>query len=149
MVDHARIFAKKCRLPGAGVRPAESLDMRTILLATMVLLAGAACGDDDADSLGVGAQCTSDDQCDTETGQSCLEFKGGYCGLGGCAGDADCPDDAACVMHTDGQNYCFRVCLDKAECNANRDADNEANCSSNVTFVDDDLGRKACVPPSA
>jgi hypothetical protein len=53
-------------------------------------------------------------------------------------------------MHTDGMNYCFRNCIDKAECNANRDPANEANCSSNVTFVEPakNQGLKACVPPS-
>lgn len=115
----------------------------------LVLAAAGGCGDDGADALGIGAQCTSSDQCDQEAGQVCLQFKGGYCGLMGCAGDTDCPADSACVMHTDGANYCFRTCADKLECNANRDPVNEANCSSNVTFVDGAMNRKACVPPSA
>ena len=34
------------------------------------------------------------------------------------------------------------------ECNANRDLENEANCSSNVDYVDGKTGGKACVPPS-
>lgn len=107
-----------------------------------------ACGGDNADDLGVGAQCTGNDQCDATTNQVCLmSFKGGYCGIMGCAHDTDCPDRSACVMHTDGINYCFRICLDKAECNANRDLANEANCSSNVTFIDPQQN-KACVPPS-
>jgi hypothetical protein len=67
----------------------------------------------------------------------------------GCTHDADCPDKSACIMHTDGINYCFRTCVDKPDCNANRDVDNESNCSSSVTFVDGTMGRKACVPPSA
>ena len=108
----------------------------------------AACGDD-ADDLGVGAQCTGNDQCDADTNQTCLSFKGGYCGIMGCTADADCPELSACIMHTDGINYCFRTCGDKPDCNANRDVDNEANCSSSVTFVEGANGRKACVPPSA
>jgi hypothetical protein len=121
----------------------------TASLGLLALLA--ACGDDDpkADRLGVGAQCTSTDQCDEETNQQCLAFKGGYCGIQGCTGDADCPEASACIAHTDGMNYCFRTCVEKVDCNANRDADNEANCSSSVTFVDDTMGRKACVPPSS
>ncbi len=107
-----------------------------------------ACGSD-ADDYGVGAQCTSNDQCDADTMQVCLNFKGGYCGIMGCTTDADCPDLSSCVKHTDNVNYCFRNCIDKAECNANRDPLNESNCSANVTFVDSaSAGLKACVPPS-
>jgi len=114
-----------------------------------LLVGGAACGDDSADSLGVGAQCTKNEDCNQEDGaQTCLAFKGGYCGLTPCAHDADCPDNSACIMHTDSINYCFRICVDKANCNANRDVENEANCSSSVDFVDGTMGRKACVPPS-
>jgi hypothetical protein len=118
-------------------------------LALLALLVSAACGDDAADSIGVGAQCTGNDQCNQEDGaQTCLPFKGGYCGLMGCAHDTDCPGSSACIMHTDGMNYCFRICVDKPDCNANRDLENEANCSSSVDFVDGTMGRKACVPPS-
>jgi len=121
--------------------------MRHLVL--ILALAGACGGDDSADSLGVGAQCTMTAECNTSLSEVCLpQFKGGYCGLEGCLHDTDCPPDSACIAHTDGHNYCFRTCLDKAECNANRDAANEANCSSNVTFVDPTNGRKACVPPS-
>ena len=126
--------------------------MRNLIL---VALLCSACGDDDgpeADRLGVGAECTSNDDClqeDAGIMQECLlNFAGGYCGIEGCTSDADCPEASACIAHTDGINYCFRVCVDKPECNANRSVDNEANCSSNVTFTDGDMGRKACVPPS-
>lgn len=115
-------------------------------LALLVFLV--ACGSD-ADDLGIGAQCTGNDQCDADTNQVCLSFKGGYCGKMGCSRDTDCPTDSACIMHTDGANYCFRTCVDKANCNANRDVENESNCSSSVTFVDGTMGRKACVPPSS
>lgn len=110
-----------------------------------------ACGDDDADSLGVGAQCTSTDECDGSDGQSCLpNFKGGYCGLAACTADEDCPARSACVTHDDNVNYCFRTCTDKAQCNENRDVENESNCSSSITFVESqESGVKACVPPSA
>jgi len=121
-------------------------------LPAFLLLAFACGGDDDteADRLGVGAQCVGTDiPCDEETDQVCLtQFKGGYCGLEGCADDDDCPEASACILHTDSKTYCFRICVDKAECNANRDADNESNCSSNVNFVEGAQGRKACVPPS-
>ena len=53
------------------------------------------------------------------------------------------------IQHDDGMNYCFRTCVDKPDCNENRDAENESNCSSSVTFVDGANGRKACVPPSS
>ena len=125
-----------------------------VLLVVISLALGAAAsacgGSSEADRLGVGAQCTASDQCDDTTNQVCLtQFTGGYCGIEGCATDADCPVDSGCVAHTDGHNYCFRTCIDKVDCNANRDVDNESNCSSNVTFVDGAMGRKACVPPSS
>lgn len=124
-----------------------------------------ACGDDDddggteADKIGIGASCDSADDC--LEGQSCLAFKGGYCGLQNCTGDEVlgcndpdpakcCPDGSKCVTHTDGVNYCFRECLDKElDCNRNRPADAESNCSSNITFVAPEQGIKACVPPSS
>ena len=124
--------------------------MRYLWLA--VLLGVAACGGDEseADRLGIGAQCSAAEDCLIELDQTCLpNFKGGYCGLAACEGDLDCPEDAACIAHDDGVNYCFRTCADKLECNEHRDVENEANCSSSVTFVDGTQGRKACVPPSA
>lgn len=122
--------------------------MRWIACVLVVLLS--ACGGSESDELGVGAECTADDECnqDIEPPLHCLSgFKGGYCGLSNCTGDQDCPEDSICVHHTDGTNYCFRACTDKAECNANRDADNESNCSSNIDRVSDSTA-KACVPPS-
>jgi len=110
----------------------------------------------EADQVGVAAQCQVDADCehDTDTDTDgdpfvleCLtNFKGGYCGVTDCTSHDDCPLGSACVMHDDGSNYCFRLCVDKAECNLHRDADQEANCSANITYVGDEVG-KACVPP--
>ena len=120
------------------------------------VLGVAGCGDDDgteADRLGVGAECETDDDClqstrDGGISQHCLEqFKGGYCGIEDCTSDEECPERSACVAHDDGSNYCFRLCVDKPECNVNRSLENEANCSSSIDWVVDDNG-KACVPPS-
>lgn len=127
----------------------------------MVVLAVALAGcpgtrDDssEADKVGVGAACEVANDCEeqsNDTGGEQLEclttFLGGYCGLEGCADNDDCPDGSACVNH-EGANYCFRICLDKSECNENRPADVESNCSANVDFVDPDTSVKACVPPS-
>ena len=110
-----------------------------------------ACGDDEsqADKVGIGAECTDDDDC-TEADQTCLtEFKGGYCGKSGCTSNRDCPESSACVAHDNGTNYCFRICTDKAECNRNRTPDVESNCSSSVTFVEDATDVKTCLPPSS
>lgn len=136
--------------------------------ASLVLTALAfatACGDDapndTVDRLGVGAQCTSSDQClqpdppcDAAVSgcfnQVCLTaFKGGYCGIAQCTSNAMCPEGSACVAHEDGNNYCFRQCDTKDDCNANRDPDNEANCSSSVTYVEASTTGKACVPSSS
>lgn len=120
------------------------------LLAAVLLFAG--CGGNEADRLNVGAECTDNESCDNSDAfiQTCLtQFTGGYCGLQDCVSDLDCPESSACIAHTDGVNYCFRTCLDKSECNANRSADDESNCSANVVFTDGANGRKACVPPSS
>ena len=135
-----------------------STHVLVVCLASATLLLG--CGDDDggnaADRLGVGAQCSSDDDClqsavDGGISQTCLtQFKGGYCGVEDCSSAADCPMGSDCVAHDDGSNYCFRTCANKPECNLNRDLDNEANCSSSVDYVQTpkDATQKACVPPS-
>ena len=126
--------------------------MRSILF---VALLGAlhltACGDDgtEADRLGVGAQCGVNDDCKLE-GQVCLtQFTGGYCGLADCTNDAECPEGSACVIHDDGRNYCFRLCLEKPDCNLNRSAEVEANCTGSITFVDEAREDKACEPSSS
>ena len=140
-----------------------SAPFSSALLALTLLVA---CGEDDndtseADRIGVGAACVDDDECaeylenqsDGTTGGEelvCLQqFTGGYCGLEGCNSNDDCPEAAACVAHDDGNNYCFRRCIDKAECNENRPPDAESNCSANITFVDPSTSGKACVPPSS
>ncbi len=127
----------------------RGLQLSLIFFASAFL--GVACSDDgetEADLLGVGAQCVDAEDCLEE--QACLDqFKGGYCGVEGCTLDEDCPEASACVAHSDGANYCFRICTDKSECNVNRDPDNESNCSANIEFSDpDSAANKACVPPT-
>jgi len=123
------------------------------LLLTSTLLG--ACGDDDppppgseATLRGVGAACTSDDQCQEE-GQRCLNFKGGYCGVADCQSDLDCPQGSACVTF-EGANYCFLLCTDKPQCNVHRPVADEANCVGSITFVEANAhqSHKACEPPS-
>jgi hypothetical protein len=115
----------------------------------LLLLTPPGCGDGGSEAVvrGVGAGCSLDDDC-TEEGQACLDFKGGYCGVENCTGDVDCPDGSACVAHVDATNYCFLICGSKPQCNVHRSVEDEANCSSNIVFVDPDPGLKACVPPS-
>ena len=124
---------------------------KIVSIVFFVFFAMAACDDEDnsANALGVGAQCTEDSECDQELGQSCLlDFKGGYCGIADCVADDECPDGSRCVTHDDGSNYCFLTCIDKIDCNTNRDAESESNCSSSITYVDEPQDGKACVPPS-
>ena len=120
---------------------------RIVPLLATALLIFAACGEPEADRIGLGAECGSDDDCHEDL--DCLQdFGGGYCGLSGCEAHADCPDYSSCVEYDDDSTYCFRDCENKAECNANRSRDREANCSSNIDFVEPtDL--RACVPPSS
>ncbi|MCA9583203.1 MAG: hypothetical protein KC416_15495 [Myxococcales bacterium] len=121
--------------------------LRLISVVGLLVVSPVACGDGtEADILGIGAECSSSSDC--MEGQSCLSFKGGYCGVQGCDVDTDCAETSRCVTHDDGQDYCFRVCQDKSECNANRSVDLESNCSASVTFVEEGAGKKACVPPS-
>ena len=124
----------------------------TRAMIAVFLLTACGCGDDDgggseAIRRGVGAECAVNEDCEEE-GQECLtQFSGGYCGVSDCTADADCPEGSACVTEDDGANYCFLVCVDKPECNVHRDPANESNCTSSLTFVEDDLGRKVCRPP--
>ena len=125
--------------------------MSRILCAAVVVLLLCSCGGgSEAIRRGVGAECNASLTC-SEADQVCLtEFKGGYCGRSACLHDADCPQGSACVTDDGQVNYCFLVCLDKPECNGGRDAEEESNCSSNITFVDEqDDNIKACVPPSS
>jgi len=141
-----------------------------------VFVAGAAvlglvtgCGNSDgeteteADRIGVGAECTVDPDPDADPPSTCpvvemenqldclTQFTGGYCGLEGCKGDVDCPEGSACVTNDDTNNYCYRLCRNKEDCNLNRSVDNEANCvgSGTINFVEGGTERKACEPPSS
>ena len=108
--------------------------------------------------MGVASICEVDEDCPlvlidgVETQLECItDFSGGYCSIAGCENALECPVGSTCVAHTDGVNYCFRECTEKAECNANRPVDDEANCSSSFDYADsdDDTGLKACIPPSS
>lgn len=138
--------------------------MKPIACFLALALSCVACGDDDAnhaDTIGIAATCATTSECPRVPSHSadggvvqlvCLtQFKGGYCGLPDCTTSADCPNQSICVLHDDGNTYCFRECLDKPECNANRPVDDEANCSSSFDFNEpmDDMGQKACIPPSS
>lgn len=129
---------------------------KTLALLPLVVLFGLAtafCGDDDnANDRMIGAQCLTATDCDDHNDDTapleCLtEFSGGYCGDASCIASTDCPDGSVCVG-LDGSTYCFLVCNEKADCNQNRDLENEANCSSNVDPVEGG-NIKVCVPPSS
>lgn len=133
------------------------MSTRLIVISSLAALALSACNSgNEADRVGVGASCSVDGdcpelECDVEPCPElvCLtQFTGGYCGLSDCVDDADCPFGSACVAHTDGEQYCFRICLNKPECNRNRGPDEESNCSSSVDFIVEQDAR-ACVPPSS
>jgi hypothetical protein len=141
------------------VSPVVRLGFSSMLALGVMLLGGACSSGTDADALGIGAICQEDADCAEVTiaGEQihlkCLkDFKDGYCGLPDCASDAECPEGATCVAHTDGNNYCFRECSAKSECNENRPPESEANCSSSFDYADaadESENKKACLPPSA
>lgn len=152
----------RCEAGRVGIEPkaeyvAAMLNSRPRFLAMSLVLGGlstAGCGDDDgpgpspAQARGVGVECAGSSDC-ADLGLVCLPFKGGYCGLEDCMSNGDCPLGSACVDHSDGNAYCFLICTDKPQCNYYRSPDAEANCSSNITWVEDPgAGVKACVPPS-
>jgi hypothetical protein len=125
--------------------------MSRILCAFVVVVAAFGCGGGQSEAIrrGVGSACAMNSDC-TENGQVCLlEFKGGYCGVAGCAHDSECPAGSACVVSDNGANYCFLICVEKSDCNVKRTIDNESNCTSSLTFVDGTMSRKVCNPPSA
>jgi hypothetical protein len=126
---------------------------QVFLAAGLTLLAatGIACGSSDANTLLIGGECADNAACDNEDLTCISAFAGGYCGSEGCTADADCAEGSVCVTH-EATNYCFLVCVDKADCNTNRTVENEANCvgAGTLTRVDPAAGEdKACVPPSS
>lgn len=146
--DEPSVAIYKGAIPDLGKESLMNLRKGLLFLGMFgLIVASFACGNA-ADKAGIGAECKQDSDC-KEEGQKCLtKFKGGYCGSEGCTKDADCPTGALCVTHTDSTNYCFRACTDKAECNVNRQAANESNCSANITLVSGEKNKKACIPPS-
>ena len=120
---------------------------RTWILTAAVLVAGAlGCGDDANDER-IGAECSTTASCENEELTCLTAFAGGYCGASACGANADCPEGSICVAQG-GTNYCFLVCNEKEDCNENRSVENESNCSSNITRVEEG-SEKACVPPSS
>ena len=120
-----------------------------LAISVTLFLGLVSCDDDgsEADRQGIGAACVTSKDC-ADKGQTCLGFKGGYCGVADCVDNTACPTGSACVKHDDGKNYCFRVCVEKIDCNANRPAESESNCSSKAALVSGGKEAKVCVPPS-
>jgi hypothetical protein len=118
--------------------------MKRLIPVLLFAFALSSCGND-ADSVGIGALCTSSADCSEE--MTCLQqFRGGACGKSGCSNHADCPEPGLCVL-VDGEAICLRSCQTKSECNANRSAEHEANCSSSLDLIEESSS-KACIPPS-
>jgi hypothetical protein len=127
-------------------------DLPLCMVLAVSLIAGTACGGDDANDQLIGAVCAvandcDDDNDDTDPLECITTFKGGYCGKTGCAASSDCPEGSLCVTYEQA-NYCFLVCTDKSQCNQNRPVESESNCSSNVDPIEGGE-EKVCVPPSA
>jgi hypothetical protein len=94
---------------------------------------------------GLGAACEVDADCGADL--TCLlEFGGGYCGVKGCTGNADCPEGSACVTHTNDENYCFATCERDADCTFCRWDGTKPGCTADVDFVDP--GDLRVCPPS-
>jgi hypothetical protein len=116
---------------------------------TVVAISSGCSDENEANRRGIGSACDSGNLC-SEKGQVCLtEFAGGYCGVSGCHHDSDCPEGSACVTDDNQVNYCFLTCIEKPDCNLHRSVENEANCTSSLTFVDGAKNLKVCRPPNS
>ena len=60
---------------------------------------------------------------------------------------SDCTTAGSACVTENQTNYCFLVCASKTDCNLHREPENEASCTSSVTFVDGTMNRKVCTPP--
>jgi len=126
--------------------------MRSLVFLVAILgMLFVGCGEDDANDQLIGGECATAADCDdgnddTPALDCILDFKGGYCGRAGCQNSTDCPEGSLCA-DLEGSFYCFLACTDKAQCNQNRTADNESNCSSSVDPVEGGE-QKLCIPPS-
>ena len=133
------------------------MQKKTMALSFLTLILLVSCSDDAprVDQIGIGGQCVLQDDCNQDLDSlSCLTtFKGGYCGREGCDNNSQCPEGSVCVTEV-GVSYCFRTCAEKVDCNANRDAENESNCSGSFSLTEatDTMPTsqpKVCIPPSS
>lgn len=76
--------------------------------------AGESCQGGGCTARGIGAACTTPDECDS--GSCAKSLPGGYC-TQGCASAADCPTGTECVTYG-GQSFCFDACLNNGDCRA-------------------------------
>jgi hypothetical protein len=92
---------------------------------------------------GVGANCTDDNDCDTDL-ECVTSVHGGYCTMRGCLADTDCGENR-CVTVGD-ENYCHRPCTTASDCSLCRDSDSTATCRDDMTLVNPEMPGSVCVP---
>ncbi len=94
---------------------------------------------------GVGAACTSNDDCDPDL--ECLtDVRGGYCGTRDCTADSECPENTRCVTHANGNNYCLRTCATNSDCSFCRGPALAIDCVDDANLVDPTVPAMVCVP---
>jgi hypothetical protein len=94
---------------------------------------------------GIGADCGDANDCSSDL--ECLSaFRGGYCGLSGCLVNDDCPDDALCVVASNGENHCYKPCSTASDCSFCRRDGLLGACTADVSFAEDGTTGSVCVP---
>lgn len=94
---------------------------------------------------GVGAACEVTADCAADL-ECVTDFGGGYCGKAGCTTNAECPTDSLCIQHTDDVGYCFRTCVDAADCTLCRGYEDTTACTDDVTYLQAGSVGTVCVP---
>jgi hypothetical protein len=82
-----------------------------VALAAAIIAAGCSLSSDVTRTLG--ARCDVKEECDDRCLRPSDKFPGGFCSVS-CAGDSECPEEAACVNEEGG--VCLFECQDDPDC---------------------------------
>lgn len=84
--------------------------LSSLLLAFALAFGPSAC------TPGIGDECETNFECDTQDGAVCdVSVPGGYCTVNDCVPNG-CPDSSVCVEFNEIDSYCMSVCLVDDDC---------------------------------